>query len=123
MLQKGLAYGTALFKLAQNNSRVIGLDGDTKNSTYSEKIKNVSLIVLKIILSFKKVNIWFFCFRFLLIVTSNALLPSKILSRLLLELVAVVVPFHLFPLLPLSSLALLIRYILYMNKNCFKGKW
>jgi len=37
-----LAYGTALFKLAQNNSRVIGLDGDTKNSTYSEKIKNVS---------------------------------------------------------------------------------
>ena len=57
MLQKGLAYGTALFKLAQNNSRVIGLDGDTKNSTYSEKIKNVSLIVLKIILSFKKVNI------------------------------------------------------------------
>ena len=51
MLQKGLAYGTALFKLAQNNSRVIGLDGDTKNSTYSEKIKNVSLIVLKIILS------------------------------------------------------------------------
>lgn len=37
-----LAYGTALFKLAQNNSRVIGLDGDTKNSTYSEKIKKVS---------------------------------------------------------------------------------
>ena len=37
-----LAYGTALYKLAVNNSRVIGLDGDTKNSTYSEKIKKVS---------------------------------------------------------------------------------
>ncbi|XP_065211649.1 transketolase-like [Planococcus citri] len=34
-----LAYGTALAKLAANNSRVIGLDGDTKNSTYSDKIK------------------------------------------------------------------------------------
>lgn len=29
------AYGTALSKLAQNNSRVIALDGDTKNSTFS----------------------------------------------------------------------------------------
>lgn len=37
-----LAYGTALAKLAENNPRVIGLDGDTKNSTYSEKIKKVS---------------------------------------------------------------------------------
>ena len=37
-----LAYGTALQKLAENNSRVIALDGDTKNSTYSEKIKKVS---------------------------------------------------------------------------------
>ncbi|XP_065583685.1 transketolase-like protein 2 [Artemia franciscana] len=37
-----VAYGTALMKLAQKNSRVIGLDGDTKNSTYSEKIKKVS---------------------------------------------------------------------------------
>lgn len=35
-----LAYGTALAKLAANNSRVIALDGDTKNSTYSDKIKN-----------------------------------------------------------------------------------
>jgi len=34
-----VAYGTALMKLCQNNKRVIGLDGDTKNSTYSEKIK------------------------------------------------------------------------------------
>jgi len=33
------AYGTALMKLCQNNPRVIGLDGDTKNSTFSEKIK------------------------------------------------------------------------------------
>ena len=36
-----VAYGTVLQKLAEGNSRVIGLDGDTKNSTYSEKIKNV----------------------------------------------------------------------------------
>lgn len=34
-----LAYGTALAKLAVNNSRVIALDGDTKNSTFSEKLK------------------------------------------------------------------------------------
>lgn len=37
-----LAYGTALAKIAQNNDRVIALDGDTKNSTYSEKIKKVA---------------------------------------------------------------------------------
>jgi len=36
-----VAYGTALAKIAQNNSRVIALDGDMKNSTYSEKIKKV----------------------------------------------------------------------------------
>lgn len=34
-----LAYGTALAKLGKKNSRVIGLDGDTKNSTYSIKLK------------------------------------------------------------------------------------
>ncbi|KAK6039961.1 Transketolase, thiamine diphosphate binding domain protein [Cooperia oncophora] len=32
------AYGTALAKLGDVNSRVIGLDGDTKNSTFSEKL-------------------------------------------------------------------------------------
>ncbi|CAJ0936510.1 unnamed protein product, partial [Mesorhabditis belari] len=32
------AYGTALAKLGKANPRVIGLDGDTKNSTYSEKL-------------------------------------------------------------------------------------
>ncbi|XP_068971445.1 transketolase-like protein 2 isoform X2 [Bombus flavifrons] len=36
-----LAYGTALAKLAKNNPRVVALDGDTKNSTYAEKIKAV----------------------------------------------------------------------------------
>lgn len=36
-----VAYGTVLKKLAEGNSRVVALDGDTKNSTYSEKIKNV----------------------------------------------------------------------------------
>lgn len=34
-----LAYGTALVKIAANNDRVIALDGDTKNSTFSEKLK------------------------------------------------------------------------------------
>ncbi|XP_063994514.1 transketolase-like protein 2 isoform X2 [Diachasmimorpha longicaudata] len=36
-----LAYGTALAKIAQNNPRVIALDGDTKNSTFADKIKTV----------------------------------------------------------------------------------
>lgn len=36
-----LAYGTALAKIATNNGRVIALDGDTKNSTYSDKLKKV----------------------------------------------------------------------------------
>ena len=34
-----VAYGTGLAKLGKNNSRVIALDGDTKNSTYSIKLK------------------------------------------------------------------------------------
>ncbi|ENN74101.1 hypothetical protein YQE_09074, partial [Dendroctonus ponderosae] len=33
-----VAYGTALVKIAQNNPRVIALDGDMKNSTFSEKL-------------------------------------------------------------------------------------
>jgi len=36
-----LAYGTALAKIAANNNRVIALDGDTKNSTFADKLKNV----------------------------------------------------------------------------------
>ncbi|CAB3361572.1 Hypothetical predicted protein [Cloeon dipterum] len=36
------SYGVALTKIAENNKHVIALDGDTKNSTYSEKIKKVS---------------------------------------------------------------------------------
>lgn len=36
-----LAYGTALAKIATTNDRVIALDGDTKNSTYSEKLKKI----------------------------------------------------------------------------------
>lgn len=34
-----VAYGTALVKIAQSNPRVIALDGDMKNSTYSENLK------------------------------------------------------------------------------------
>lgn len=36
-----LAYGTALAKIGANNPRVIALDGDTKNSTFADKLKNV----------------------------------------------------------------------------------
>jgi transketolase len=36
-----LAYGTSLAKIAKNNDRVIALDGDTKNSTFSEKLKQL----------------------------------------------------------------------------------
>lgn len=35
------AYGTALAKLAASNDRVIALDGDTKNSTFSDKLRKV----------------------------------------------------------------------------------
>jgi transketolase len=40
-----LSYGTALAKLAKNSARVIALDGDTKNSTYSDKIKQVNISI------------------------------------------------------------------------------
>jgi len=35
------AYGSAITKLVQSNPRVISLDGDMKNSTFSEKVKTV----------------------------------------------------------------------------------
>lgn len=35
-----LSYGVALKKIADSNFRVIALDGDTKNSTFSDKLKN-----------------------------------------------------------------------------------
>lgn len=41
-----VAYGTALAKIAENNSRVIALDADTKNSTYSDKIKVVMFFLI-----------------------------------------------------------------------------
>jgi transketolase len=36
------AYGTALAKLAKSCPRVVALDGDTKNSTFSERLKEVA---------------------------------------------------------------------------------
>ncbi|VEN34228.1 unnamed protein product, partial [Callosobruchus maculatus] len=36
-----VAYGNALVKIAESNPRVIALDGDMKNSTFSEKMKKV----------------------------------------------------------------------------------
>ena len=35
------AYGTALAKLAKNHRAVVALDGDMKNSTFSQEIKKV----------------------------------------------------------------------------------
>jgi len=43
-----VAYGTALAKIAENNNRVIALDADTKNSTFSDKIKVVCFLRLTI---------------------------------------------------------------------------
>jgi len=34
-----VAYGTALAALGRINPRVVGMDGDTKNSTFSIKLK------------------------------------------------------------------------------------
>lgn len=39
MVATRLAYGTALVKLGANSRRVIALDGDTKNSTFSDKFR------------------------------------------------------------------------------------
>merc|ERR1712002_743829 len=41
MLATRQAYGSALAKLARNNSRVVALDGDMKNSTFSQEILKV----------------------------------------------------------------------------------
>ena len=35
------AYGTALVKIGKNNDRVCGLDGDMKNSTFSQELRKV----------------------------------------------------------------------------------
>ncbi|CAH8294780.1 unnamed protein product [Schistosoma turkestanicum] len=40
MVATRLAYGTALSRIAQTCDRVIGLDGDTKNSTFSIKLRD-----------------------------------------------------------------------------------
>lgn len=45
-----LAYGVALAKLAQGHPRVIALDGDTKNSTFSDKLKKVRMLYVCITL-------------------------------------------------------------------------
>ncbi|XP_052744471.1 transketolase-like protein 2 [Bicyclus anynana] len=40
MVATRLAYGTGLKKIADTNLRVIAMDGDTKNSTFSDKLRN-----------------------------------------------------------------------------------
>ena len=35
------AYGTALVKVGKNNDRVCGLDGDMKNSTFSQELRKI----------------------------------------------------------------------------------
>jgi transketolase len=39
MVATRLAYGNGIQKLAESNKRVIALDGDTKNSTYSDRVR------------------------------------------------------------------------------------
>ncbi|GFR03580.1 transketolase [Trichonephila clavata] len=39
MVATRLAYGTALLKLGTNSKRIVALDADTKNSTYSDKFR------------------------------------------------------------------------------------
>jgi transketolase len=76
MIATRFAYGTALAKLAEHNPRVIALDGDTKNSTYSDRIKKVVNIM-----SFLKYNYFdlkFMLFiRYQLSVTSSVSSPSR----------------------------------------------
>ena len=36
------AYGTAVLKLCKNNDRVVALDGDMKNSTFSQEVRKVT---------------------------------------------------------------------------------
>lgn len=108
MVATRLAYGTALAKLAEHNPRVIALDGDTKNSTYSEKIKKV--ICYTLAFAFNSCNL-FFHHRFQWIVILSASLPSKILLVWPLVLAAATEPFRSFPRLPLSSLELLINSV------------
>lgn len=45
-----LAYGNALQKLAAANDRVIALDGDTKNSTFSDKVLKVRMWLRNLIM-------------------------------------------------------------------------
>ncbi|ERL94232.1 hypothetical protein D910_11513, partial [Dendroctonus ponderosae] len=49
-----VAYGTALVKIAQNNPRVIALDGDMKNSTFSEKLLHYDVGKANVVLSSPK---------------------------------------------------------------------
>lgn len=35
------AYGNAIVKIAKNNDRVVALDGDMKNSTFSQNLRKV----------------------------------------------------------------------------------
>lgn len=55
-----LAYGNALASLAKENIRIIALDGDTKNSTFSEKIKTVSNENVTVIIKHKE-QFFVFC--------------------------------------------------------------
>lgn len=52
------AYGTALAKIGTNNDRVIALDGDTKNSTYSDRLKKVRIMKFPDICYLKPPESW-----------------------------------------------------------------
>jgi len=63
------AYGTALVKIATNNDRVIALDGDTKNSTYSDRLKKVRILKFSYMCYLEPPELWLhhIFFRYILV--------------------------------------------------------
>ena len=57
------AYGNALAKLARNNSRVVALDGDMKNSTFSQEMLKVdkNRFIECFICEQKILTFWYWC--------------------------------------------------------------
>jgi Transketolase, C-terminal subunit len=52
------AYGTALAKIAASNDHVIALDGDTKNSTYSDRLKKVRILKFPCMCCLEPTEFW-----------------------------------------------------------------
>lgn len=119
-----LAYGTALAKIAENNSRVIALDADTKNSTYSDKIKVVWFLLTILYLNMYVTNTFLlnFFFRNIQKDMLSASLLNKTWLALPLELHAEIEQLHSYLHLLLSSQELLIKYLILFWINIFFKK-